>query len=233
VRTAIAFLTPFGGARSPSPASTRWFPVVGIAIGAGVGLVWRVGGAVWPAAMAAALAVIADLALTGMLHIDGLVDSADGLLPHLERERRLEVMAEPTVGAFGVVTAAAAVLVRWVALSSLHADIWLLAGLWCLSRSAMVAVMNAVPYARDRGLATAFQGQPHTPTVLGGATAACVLITFAIGWPAAIVVSASWITVVLAVALAEARIGGYTGDVLGAVGVLAETIGLVVACAKW
>lgn len=233
MRTAIAFLTPFGGARSPSPKSVRWFPAVGLAIGAGVGGVWVGGSAVWPAAVAAALALIADLAFTGMLHIDGLIDSADGLLPHVEPARRLEIMAEPSVGAFGVVVAAGVLLARWVALSSMDADVLLIAGLWCLSRSAMVAVMNAVPYAREAGLPTAFQGEPHTPTVLGGVVLSCVLITLAIGWPAAVVVGAAWVAVVAMVALAEVRIGGYTGDVLGAVGVLAETVGLVVAAAKW
>jgi len=233
VRTAIAFLTPFGGARAPTPKSVRWFPAVGLVIGAGVGAVWRIGGAVWPVAVAAALAVIADLALTGMLHVDGLVDSADGLLPHLERERRLEVMSEPSIGAFGVFVAGAVLLARWVSLSSMDADIWLIAGLWCLSRTAMVAVINSVPYARGSGLATAFQGEPHTPTVIVGSLVACVVVSLAIGLPAAVVIAASWIAVLVTVALAEARIGGYTGDVLGAVGVLAETVGLVVAAAKW
>ena len=233
MRTAIAFLTPFGGARSPSTNSVRWFPAVGVVIGTGVGLVWIGASEVWPASVAAALAIIADLAFTGMLHIDGLIDSADGLLPHLERDRRLQVMTEPSVGAFGIVVAVATVLARWVALTALDADVWLIAGLWCLSRSAMVAVMNAVPYAKDEGLASAFQGEKHTSTVIGGAIVACVLITLSVGWPAAFVVSASWIAVVVMVALAEVRIGGYTGDVLGAVGLLAETVGLVVAAAKW
>lgn len=233
MRTAIAFLTPFGGARAPSPESVRWFPAVGVLIGAGVGIVWVGGAAVWPASVAAALAIIADLAFTGMLHLDGLIDSADGLLPHLDRDRRLQVMAEPTVGAFGVVVAAVVLLARWVALATMHADVWLIAGLWCLSRAAMVAVMNAVPYAKHSGLPSAFQGEARTWTVIAGATVASVLITVAIGWPAAVVVGASWIAVVVVVALAEARVGGYTGDVLGAVGVLAETVGLVVAAAKW
>lgn len=233
MRTAIAFLTPFGGARAPTPTSVRWFPTVGLVIGVVVGAVWRIGGAVWPIAVAAALAVITDLALTGMLHVDGLVDSADGLLPHLERDRRLEVMAEPAVGAFGVMVAGAVLLARWASLSSMDADIWLIAGLWCLSRTTMVAVINSVPYARNSGLVTAFQGEPHTPTVIVGALAASVLMTLALGWPAAVVVGASWMAVLVTVALAEARIGGYTGDVLGAVCVLAETVGLVVAAAKW
>lgn len=233
MRTALAFLTPFGGARAPSPNAVRWFPAVGLIIGAGVGAVWTVGSAVWPASLAAALAIIADLAFTGMLHVDGVIDSADGLLPHLERERRLEVMAEPAVGAFGITVVGGVLLARWVALSNLDADIWLVAGLWCLARSAMVAVMSAVPYAKEIGLASAFQGERHRPTVVGGAVVSSALITVAIGWPAVVVVAAASIAAVLTASFARARIGGYTGDVLGAVGVLAETVGLLAAAAKW
>ena len=233
MRSALAFLTPFGGAHAPSPAAVRWFPVVGVVIGAGVGAVWVGASHLWPVSVAAALALLADLVLTGMLHLDGLVDSADGLLPHLDRDRRLEVMADPTVGAFGVVVAIAVVLTRWVALATTHPDVWLIAGLWCLSRAAMAAVMSVLPYARSRGLATAFQGESLLTTTIGGLAVAVVLVTAAIGAPAFAVVAASCLGVVGVGALARARIGGYTGDVLGAAGVLAETIGLLVAAAKW
>jgi adenosylcobinamide-GDP ribazoletransferase len=119
--------------------------VVGLLVGLAVGLVWRGAGALWAPALAAAVAVAADLALTGMLHVDGLADSADGLLPHLgaddeARPRRLAIMAEPTVGAFGVTVVVATLLLRWAALASMAADVWLVAGLWVLSRSLMVGV---------------------------------------------------------------------------------------------
>src|SRR5205085_203816 len=129
MRRALAFLTPIGGAVPPSPDAVRWFPIAGLLIGLAVGGVWWGAAQFWSPAVAAALAVVADLALTGMLHMDGLVDSADGLLPHLDRERRLAVMSEPTVGAFGVVVAVAVLLLRWVALASMSADVWLVAGL--------------------------------------------------------------------------------------------------------
>lgn len=233
MREALGFLTPFGGARTPSARSVPWFPVVGLLVGLAVGGVWR--GAVewWSPAVAAALAVIADLALTGMLHVDGLVDSADGLLPHLDTERRLAVMAEPTIGAFGVVVAFVVLLARWAALATMHADVWLVAGLWCVSRTAMVAVMDSLPYARGEGLATVFAGEARVLVVTAGALVAAVLVGAGEGWPALAILGAAWLTVFAVAAFAKARIGGFTGDVLGAVGVLAETVGLVVAAAKW
>ena len=73
----------------------------------------------FPPAVAGGLAVAADLALTGMLHLDGLADSADGLLPPLPRDRRLAVMRSPDVGAFGVAAVVSAIGLRWAALAAL------------------------------------------------------------------------------------------------------------------
>jgi adenosylcobinamide-GDP ribazoletransferase len=233
VKAALGVLTPLGGASTPTPKAVRWFPVVGLLIGTTLGGAWRGAEELWPPAVAAALVVVLDLALTGMLHIDGLVDSADGLLPHLTRQRRLDVMQEPTIGAFGVVVVGATLLLRWAALASMPADIWLLAGLWCLSRTAMVAVMDGLPYARTEGLASAFVGDGRFAIVPAGALVAAVVVGAAMGWPAMVVVLAAWLTVVGVALLASKRIGGFTGDVLGAVAVLAETVGLVVAAASW
>jgi adenosylcobinamide-GDP ribazoletransferase len=222
-RQALAFLTPIGGAAAPSPKALPWFPVVGAGIGAALGGVWWIAGELWPPLVAAAVVVAADLALTGLLHLDGLADSADGLLPHLSRVRRLDVMAAPDVGAFGVGVAAAALLLRWSALAVLRPDPALLAGLWCGSRTLMATVAATVPYARDEGLATAFLGGQWTwPVAVFGAVLAAVLA----GWAAAGVLVG-----VVVVALAKRRIGGFTGDVLGAAGVIGETAGLLVAAA--
>jgi adenosylcobinamide-GDP ribazoletransferase len=222
-RQAIAFLTPVGGAATPSPKALPWFPVVGAGIGAALGGVWWVAGELWPPLVAAAVVVVADLALTGLLHLDGLADTADGLLPHLPRERRLDVMAAPDVGAFGVGIAGATLLLRWSALAVLRPDPALLAGLWCGSRTLMATVATTVPYAREEGLATAFLGGLWTwPVAVFGAIVAAVLA----GWAAAGVLVG-----LAVVALAKRRIGGFTGDVLGAAGVVGETAGLLVAAA--
>lgn len=232
MRAALAFLTPLGGARNPSPAAMKWFPAVGALVGAAVGGTWWAAEQVWPTPVAAAIAVVADLALTGMLHLDGLVDSADGLIPHLDRQRRLDVMADPRAGAFGVLVAGGALLVRWAAFSTIDADVLLVAGLWCLSRSAMGALLVSLPYARPDGLASPFAGTPSWP-VQAGAVASGLLVGAALGWPALAVVAAAWLAVAGVGAVARNRIGGFTGDVLGAAGVLAETVGLLVAAAKW
>ena len=234
MRGAIAFLTPFGGARVPSPQALRWFAPVGAGLGLALGMVWWATEQVWPASVAAAIVVAADLAATGMLHFDGLVDSADGLLPHLDRARRLEVMASPEIGAFGVLVAGATLLARWAALAALRPAPLLLGGLWGLSRATMAAVVRTQPYARgDDGLASAFIGRGSLiPVVLGAAGAVALTVVWR---PLAGPVSAAagLVGALVVVGLARRRLGGFTGDVVGAGGVMIETVGLVVAAAKW
>jgi adenosylcobinamide-GDP ribazoletransferase len=242
-RAAVSFLTPLGGARTPGPADLLWFPAVGAGLGAGLGGLWWAAGRAWPAPVGAAIVVAADLALTGLLHIDGLIDSADGLLPHLDRARRLAVMTEPQVGAFGVAVAVGVLALRVTALATIRPNVLVLAGLWCLSRTAMVAVVRWQPYARPGGLAAAFgggEGRALTLAAVLGFLAGLVLLAF--WWPAGGVLghlaglaagAAGLVVAMAVVVLARRRIGGYTGDVLGAAGVLSETIGLVVAAAKW
>jgi cobalamin 5'-phosphate synthase/cobalamin synthase len=234
VRAALSFLTPFGGHREPSPTALPWFPVVGALLGFALGGVWWVSRHFWPPGMAAAVVVVADLGLTGLLHLDGLVDSADGLLPHLSPERRLEVMAEPAAGAFGVVTAVGVLLLRLAALASLPDSALLLAGLWCGSRTLMAVIMTRVPYARaEGGLASAFMGSRVRPVAIEGVLSAIVLgaLWRPIHGPIAVAggLAAGWAVVWLA----RRRVGGFTGDVLGAAGVVAETVGLVLAAGKW
>jgi adenosylcobinamide-GDP ribazoletransferase len=213
----------------PTPASVPWFPVVGAAIGAGVGGVWWAAAEVFPTGVAAAVTVVAALALTGMLHVDGLADSADGLLPHLDRDRRLAVMATPDVGAFGVAVGVAALLLQVTALASMQPDVLLVVGA-CAAARALVAVELAVGrYARGDGLAGAFAGGGGR--VVGVGVALGVLAAI-VAWDDALAVVAGVVAGAGVLAFAHRRIGGYTGDVLGATIVVTETVALVLATVR-
>jgi adenosylcobinamide-GDP ribazoletransferase len=229
MRAALAFLTALGGARPPSRRAVGWFPVVGAFIGAVVGGVWWGAGRVWPALAGAAVAVAADAALTGLLHLDGLADSADGLLPHLARDRRLEVMAEPRIGAFGAATLAIALILRTSALASMHPDVRLVAALWCASRTHMATIMGSLPYARGEGLATVFGEGGHWATTVYGLAGAVALAAWWHPVRGVGAVAAGTVAAAAVAALARRRVGGFTGDVLGAAGVVGETVGLLVA----
>lgn len=234
MRRALAFLTPLGGAAVPDRRTLSWFPVAGALIGAGVGAAWWGAQELWPHAVAAAIVVAVDLALTGLLHVDGLVDSADGLLPQVPRERRLAIMAEPSVGAYGVAVAAAVLLLRFSAFASMDADVLLVAGIWAGSRTAMAVAARALPYARaEGGLASAFVGGDWRTVGLVGLILAVSLGALAGGRQTELAVALGIGASAAVVAFAHRRLGGFTGDVLGAAGVIGETVALLVAAASW
>jgi adenosylcobinamide-GDP ribazoletransferase len=237
-RSAFALLTAFPLQGRPTRDALWWFPAVGALIGAIVGVVWWASEKIWVAAIAAALALAADAACTGLLHLDGLSDAADGLLPPLERTRRLAVMSDPRAGAFGVVVTALVLLARWSALAALSPSPVLIVAIWTASRTWMAATMSGVPYARgEEGLASGYVSAPRTWQLLAVAGA---------GMAAAVVLSAAWrpihgpiavaggtLAAAVVVLFGHRRIRGFTGDVLGAAGVMGETVALLLAVAKW
>jgi adenosylcobinamide-GDP ribazoletransferase len=241
MRRALSFLTPFGGPADPAPSALAWFPAVGALIGLAVGGIWWAARRGWAPPAAAAIALIADAALTGMLHLDGLADAADGLLPPLSRARRLEVMADPRLGAFGVAGLAVVLLARFGAFASMAPSPLAVAGLWSGSRTAMAVTARAVPYARPAGLASAFLPAPTAgprpgaaarlagPAALGlaGGLLALALAFAGRGVPGVAAVAAEAATAAAVVLLAWRRLGGFTGDVLGAAAVAGETVGLL------
>ncbi len=162
MRRALGFLTLWPGGGPPTATTLLWFPVVGALVGGTVGAIWWGASQVWPPLVAAAVAVCADLAITGMLHFDGLVDTADGLLPPRSRTRRLEAMADPHAGAFGVTVAGAALLLRWAVFASIAPAPLVVAALWCTSRSVAGTAALSLPYARPAGLASAFRPAGRT-----------------------------------------------------------------------
>lgn len=234
MRAALSFLTPLGGPAPPSSAALPWFPAVGAGLGLVVGLAWWAAGMVWPPLVAGAVVVAIDLALTGMLHLDGLADGADGLLaPHLDRQRRLAVMADVDTGAFAVGAVTSVLLLRLVALAALAPAPLLLAGLWCASRTAMAVGARTLDYARPVGLATPFLGGSPWALAGGGSALALLLAGAALGVAGAAALVAAGAAAAGVLGLARRRLGGFTGDVLGAAGIVAETAGLVVAAARW
>jgi adenosylcobinamide-GDP ribazoletransferase len=234
---AVALLTSIGGARPLSSRAVPWFAVVGAMIGLAVGGVWWGANELWPPFVAAAIAVVADIALTGMLHLDGLADSADGLLPHADRQRRLAIMAEPATGAFGVTAVVVVVALQLAALTSMDVDVLLVVAVWATARFAAAIAVATFPTAErpgaaDRGMGGLVAGA-STRTIV--ATAAPLLLVLAIDanlakLAACVAVPIGAIGVLW---LARRRLGGVTGDVLGAMIVVGQTAGLLVGAARW
>lgn len=237
MRAAVGFLTIFGGASRPDGRTMAWFPAIGAAIGLALGGVWWAAAELWPPLLAAVVVVAADLLITGLLHVDGLSDSADGLLPPLgSRERRLAVMADPTAGAFGVAVVATMLALRVGALAAIRPDALGLAAIWCASRTLMATAALGLTYVRPGGLASDFVGPAARrlvwPVTLGGLLVAGALAAAGNGWHGLIALTATIGGGALVLWLAHRRIGGYTGDVLGAAAMTAETTGLLALAAR-
>jgi adenosylcobinamide-GDP ribazoletransferase len=107
-------------------------------------------------------------------------------------------------------------------------------GLWAAARAGMAVTMAVVPYARPGGAAEGFAPATPSPGALLTLAAAVVAVVVAAPGLAGVVTAlAATVGFMAVVGLAWRRLGGYTGDVLGAAGVVAETVGLLVAAAKW
>jgi adenosylcobinamide-GDP ribazoletransferase len=235
---AIAFLTALGRPVEPTRESSAWFPVVGLLVGLAVGAVWAGARHVLPALVAAAVVVGADALLTGGLHLDGLADAADGLLAPMGRAKRLEVMRDPAIGAFGAVALGLVLLVRFAVFASGPVAPLVVGGIWGTARAGMAVALRTLPYARpEGGLADRFVGRPAGRAgtlVLFAGTAACVGVAVLGRHERALVVLAAVVLAFVAVVLfARRRLGGFTGDVLGAAGVVGETVGLLVLTVRW
>ncbi len=142
----------------------------------------------WTAAIAAVAAVIADLALTGFLHVDGLVDAGDGLLPPLPRERRLEVMSDPHAGAFGVVTVVVVLLLRVAAFASVAPAPVAVVSIWAASRTVMALTVCRAPMPVPTGASV--PGSGATPAAVLVVAAPCVLVPAVLGGVPAIAAAA-------------------------------------------
>lgn len=240
---ALAFLTPLpvGAGRRPTGRTLLWFPLVGALLGGVLGVLWRLLDRVTlgQGLLVAVLLVAADLALTGALHLDGLVDSADGLFAPVEggerRARRLAIMAGPEIGTFGLATGVLALLLRVACIAQLPSPRpLLLIGLWCASRTVMACVAAALPYARpEGGVASAFlEGMPEALIIGVPGVLLAVAAAAGNGIRGPLAVMAGLVAALGVALFARRRIGGFTGDILGACGFVCETVGLLVATAR-
>jgi adenosylcobinamide-GDP ribazoletransferase len=210
-------------------SASRYFPAVGVVVGLASAIVFAIASRYWPGFVPAVLAVAASALLTGALHEDGLADTADGFGGGRSREARLAVMKDSRLGTYGALALAFSVALRvaalalmtpsyaWAALIAAHAS----------ARAAATWAMTALPYAGDPA-ATRISYSEAALDRSGAMTA--LLITLAALLPALIKAPSSLfaglmlaaLSALAVVALARRLIGGYTGDVLGAVEQSAE-----------
>jgi len=207
--------------------SVNWFPVVGLIVGAAVA------GAVWLGAMVSPwigglLGLIAWVWITGGLHLDGLGDVADGLgAAHRSPERFLEVLRDPHIGAFGTMAIVVQMFAKLILLAELvpHAP-WLalvLIPAWA-RLGPLFWGLTVPPYAKGMGERFSWRIDPTTVAVT-----ACLLTAASI-W-AAPVLAAALVIIPLITLYWRLRLGGITGDCLGASTEVTETLLLLLLAA--
>jgi adenosylcobinamide-GDP ribazoletransferase len=209
-------------------AAAAWFPAVGALVGLAAGAVRFGTQPALGAGVAAVLATVVLVALTGALHQDGLADCADALGVRGGRERRLAVMRDSTVGAFGILALVlwAALLVTALAALPRHQAVRTLVLAGATGRWGAVLHAAAVPPARRDGLGVAFAPRPASVAVATGVVIIAALLLRQI---AGLVALGAGVAVTLTVsAWAGRSLGGRTGDTLGATVALTEALVCVV-----
>ena len=236
---ALQFLTVFPLPRRLTPdeqaleRAVPLFPVVGLAIGIGIALIDRGLGRLFPAGVTSVLVVILLIAASGALHLDGLADTADGFFSSRPRERILEIMRDSRTGPMGVAAIVCAILLKIALVASLSGPSrrWALLLMPVAGRSALVAQMALLPYARPEGLAALFRERVSR----GHAFWALAILLVAGGWAGGfhgfVAGAVSFLFVLLLNGFVRRRIGGFTGDTLGASCELTELLPAFVASA--
>jgi adenosylcobinamide-GDP ribazoletransferase len=224
---AFSFLTiiPVPVKQKPKSAALAqamiFFPLVGLCIGMVSLAVAGMVDSHFPPRLTALFLVLIPVILSGGLHIDGIADFFDAIF-HTDRQEILRIMKDSRIGVWGTLGVVFVILFKWEALSTLLSrDIVFLLAL-SLSRWSFVMISFLLAYARpEGGLGKEVAGQV-TPQHLAISTIGVVLLSLFLGWKglAAVMLSASF--VFLLSRWYRRKIGGVTGDVIGATGELTE-----------
>lgn len=213
--TIFPFTPKYAPAAGDQGRAGGWYPLVGLAMGAllaGAAMVFNL---IFAPLLSAALVVALWAALSGGLHLDGLADCCDGMLNSSPPARRLEIMRDARLGAFGGIGLVLYLLVKLSALASLPSGTMLPAllaapavGRW------LVLIAARQPMARPGGLADDFK-IGFRPRAYLLAAAPLVIVGLLAGWTMLAALAAAHLVALGIFALARAALGGLTGDVLG------------------
>ena len=226
--TTLPFKLPGDWSTGDSGRASVWYPFVGLVIGALTWLVWNGASLVFPSLVAGVITLVVWVALTGGLHLDGLADCCDGLLASVSMQRRLEIMKDPRMGAFGVIGLILVLFLKAAVLTSLTPassfGILLAASLarWCILPAGLL------PLARLSGtsMGVDFASGFRRSFIFWGAIIPMV-IAILLGLRGILSALAGLGAAGLVLWLAKSRIGGVTGDVFGLVVEIVEVVVLL------
>jgi adenosylcobinamide-GDP ribazoletransferase len=212
-------------------ASVSWFPFVGALIGACVG---GAAAGLWylvPPIVAAAVAVVVGMLITGAFHEDGLADVADAFAGGTTIERRLAILKDSTHGSYGVAALCSSIVIRIVCLGSFPGPAAMFVAsvaAHAVARGTAVGLMGVAPMATHRGLGVDYGQAATRGRAIGGVVLGVALSAVAVGFRAVPLLGVALVTIAGVRWLSLSKIGGISGDVLGTCEQVAECLSLVV-----
>lgn len=197
-------------------------------VGAGLGLVfWAIlSASAWagvPLMVGSLCAMAALTIITGAMHLDGFADVLDGFWGGWDVDRRLAIMKDSQLGVYGVVGLVLILGMQAVLWTDVGPQLWTIMAVFAFSRAMMLVPMVILPHARADGLSRSVGTPPKTAVIFAILIGAALLVPVSLTMGLVMAAVALLIT-----ALADKKINGQTGDVLGATQVSTETVGLVV-----
>ena len=209
--------------------ASRLFPIVGAIVGIiAAAVLWVGSWFTFPSAILALLALLTMTLVTGALHEDGLADTFDGLGGGLTRDQKLSIMRDSQIGSYGVMALLFSFGLRWAALTEITEqgfDVVLMSliATAAASRAALPAVMHFIPVAREDGLSVG-AGKPSFDRAITALLIGVGFLLFLLGFRTCIVaIGLSALVAGMFVYFVAMRLGGQTGDVLGATQQITET----------
>jgi adenosylcobinamide-GDP ribazoletransferase len=238
---AVSYVTCFPLCRIPVDADpqalgglAKYLSTVGLLVGTVLaGLAWSLNWFQASAIIFGVVLTVAWLAITGAIHFDGLMDTADGVLSHRDRARMLEIMSDSRVGNFGAIVGFAALLLKVAALSTLAYPgmIYVLLVIPAWARWTETYAIGAFNYLRKSGMGKVWHDSMKYPRdLIIGALAPLIVSGVAVHYQGLEPMIACTCTILGGLAAAiwiKQVLGGQTGDTYGAVVEIAETIGLI------
>jgi adenosylcobinamide-GDP ribazoletransferase len=215
-------------------SSMAYFPLVGLVVGLILAGVWYVADMVLPSSVADVMVIITLVVVAGSLHLDGLADTVDGLAGGKDRERILAIMRDSQIGSFAVVALILVLLLKVVALIEVPADMKYRTLLVTpvVGRWSTVQLASCFRYARSGpGVAQAFTQFAGKKEFLVSSLITAVVVIGLFLWYGVLIVAIIGGFTMLFGLFFKRRIGGVTGDIMGAACELVEVLALLLLCA--
>lgn len=215
-----------------SGQSLTYFPVVGLILGAILFGLYYGMSLILPSSIIYAILIASLAILTGAHHLDGFIDTCDGLIAGKSSEERLAIMSDSKVGAFGIVGVVVLLLLKYVSLSAAP-TLQALLLMPVISRWAMVSVIFTFPYAKLWGMGLAFK-QGATWRRLTLATAIALIVSVALlRWWGLVLIAVIWLVIFGVGSYLCSRLGGLTGDNYGAMNEIVEVLVPLLLVVLW